>query len=151
MQIKFFTLPVNQSASAEAELNSFLAQHKILSLKEAFVGEGQNSFWAISVTYLESSGGKLQASKASIDYKEVLSESDFVLYSQLRDIRKSLATEQGVPPYILFTNEQLAAFVTHRVASKSKMKTIEGVGESRIEKYAEPFLDVLKLAFAEDL
>ncbi len=147
MQYKFFIIHVASSETAQIELNSFLAQYKVLSIREEFVANAQNSFWAVSVSYLGQENARAASSKKTIDYKDVLSEADFIIYSQLRELRKTLSTHQGVPPYILFTNEQLAAFVTKQVNSKTKMKLIEGVGEGRIDKYAEPFLGILNQWF----
>jgi len=44
---------------------------------------------------------------------------------------------------VVFTNEQLADMVKKRVSTKAALKEIEGVGESRIEKYAEAVLERL--------
>ena len=43
-----------------------------------------------------------------IDYKEVLDEKTFALFSKLREKRKVLAEKDAVPVYSVFTNEQLA-------------------------------------------
>ena len=66
------------------------------------------------------------------------------MFSQLRQLRKELAEREGVPVYAVFTNEQMAAMVTGRVASVAGMKKIEGIGEGRIEKYGAAVLALLK-------
>jgi hypothetical protein len=50
-----------------------------------------------------------------VDYKEVLNEADFAVFSRLRDLRKVIAEKEAVPAYAIFTNEQLAAMVTGKV------------------------------------
>ena len=52
----------------------------------------------------------------------------FKVSSDQRWVMRSLA---------LFTNEQLAQFVQRRCRSKSDLSAIEGVGEAKIDKYAE--------------
>jgi len=69
--------------------------------------------------------------------------NQFTVYSQLRELRKELAQTEAVPVYALFTNEQLAQMVQRRCQSKSEMAQIEGIGESKIEKYAERILPLL--------
>ena len=54
-----------------------------------------------------------------------------------------IAEREGVPPYALFNNDQLAAMVRTKVRTKEDMGRIDGVGPGRIEKYAESFLEVL--------
>ena len=140
---------------ATQELNSFCSQNKVLSFNESFVADGKNSFWAFSISYLESSNSGLpntnqsSGKKQSIDYKEVLNEADFAMYVHLREIRKEEALKHGVPTYIIFTNEQLATLVTSKVTTKNQMLAISGVGQSRVEKYGEPFLKALNEFFAD--
>jgi len=45
-----------------------------------------------------------------------------------------------VPVYALFTKEQLAQMVQQRCGSKSDLARIEGIGENKINKYAQWFL-----------
>ncbi len=73
----------------------------------------------------------------------MLNEQDFALFAKLRDLRKTLAEQEGVPAYALFTNEQLARMVQQRVTSKAALAEIEGVGASRLEKYGDAFLQLL--------
>lgn len=48
-----------------------------------------------------------------IDYKDVLSERDFALYAQLRNLRKFLSEQEGVPTYALFTNDVSTLTIFH--------------------------------------
>ena len=48
----------------------------------------------------------MPASK-KVDYKEILSEEDFIFYSKLRELRKELTNNEALPVYTFFTNEQL--------------------------------------------
>ena len=147
MQCAFFTIPIKDTAEAQDELNIFLRSHRILSVQKEFVTQGDNSFWSLAVEYLNGTAN-LQAissrRKAKIDYREVLSEEDFAVYSKLRELRKSIADAEGVPVYTIFTNDQLAEMVTKKVDSKTEMATIGGVGEAKLAKYAERFLEILR-------
>ncbi len=66
-------------------------------------------------------------------------------------MRKELADDHGVPPYALFTNEQLATMVQQRASSKAALQTIPGIGKSRIEKYGDEFLQKLSEFWAQNL
>ncbi len=79
-----------------------------------------------------------------IDYKEVLSDDDFTLYSRLRELRKTTAERDGIPPYNVFTNEQLAAIVQRRISSKSALMDVEGIGQTRADKYGDAFIECLQ-------
>ena len=75
-----------------------------------------------------------------MDYRELLKPEEFEVFSTLRDWRKEVAEKEGVPVYTIFTNEQLADMVRRRVSSKTQLKEIDGVGDGRLEKYADAVL-----------
>ena len=79
-----------------------------------------------------------------VDYREILSESDFAVYAKLRSLRKSMAEKDGLPAYTLFTNEQLAAMVQQRVTSLRALEEIQGIGAARVKKYGAAFLEILQ-------
>lgn len=143
----FFSVPALSSGEAQDEgaagLNRFLAAHRVVSLDRQLVNEPGVAYWAICVSYLPSKTSN-PIKKGRIDYKEVLSQEDFATYAHLRNLRKEIAEQEGVPAYAVFTNEQLAALVTRRIASLSDLAALSGVGPSRIEKYGERFLSRLK-------
>src|SRR5437588_4692993 len=61
------------------------------------------------------------------------------LFQHLRHLRKQLADEQGVPPYIIFTDATLRAMVQQRPQSSSQFAQISGVGSRKLEAYYIPF------------
>ena len=79
-----------------------------------------------------------------VDYREVLSAEEFALFSKLRELRKELAEQEGVPVYAVFTNDHLADMVRQRVVSLETLQSINGVGQARLEKYGEAFVRILK-------
>ena len=147
MALRFFTVPVSDSTVSEAELNGFLACHKILSIDRQLVVLGLNSFWAICVDYLNGPAGGTaplaNLSRSRVDYKTILSAAEFDVFSRLRQLRKDLSQVEAVPVYALFTNEQLAQMVQRRCRSKSDLAQIEGISETKIDKYAERLLPLL--------
>ncbi len=62
------------------------------------------------------------------------------LFDRLRDLRRELAAEQGVPPYVIFHDRTLAAMAQHRPASAEHLLQLSGVGEAKLERYGERFL-----------
>jgi superfamily II DNA helicase RecQ len=147
MQLKLFILPVKNLSAAEAEMNAFLRSHRVLAVKKEFVADGENSFWTFCVEYMESApgvtGGVSLSGRPKVDYKELLKPEEFEVFSQLREWRKGVAEKEGVPVYVVFSNEQLAAMVKQRVSSKAALKEIEGVGDARVEKYGAAVLERL--------
>ena len=146
MQLKLFVVPVKNVNAAEAEMNAFLRGHRVLAVKKELVVDGENSFWTFCVEYLENTpagNAFLSGKPPKVDYKEVLKPEEFEVFSRLREWRKGVAEKEGVPVYVVFSNEQLAAMVKQRSATKAALKEIEGVGEARVEKYGAAVLERL--------
>ena len=146
MQVEIFTIPVKHPQEAQEGLNRFLRSHRVLTVEKVFHASGEGCFWTFCVEYLEGTSNLPADKKKSvpkIDYKEVLSDEQFAVFSRLRDLRKSLAEREAVPAYAIFTNEQLAAMVRGKVQTMSELAKIEGLGESRVKKYGEAFLALL--------
>ena len=149
MPLRFFHIPSREPGPAQGELLSFLSQHRIVTIDRRFVEDAQNSFWALCVDYLETEmrGGPLHGApgraERKIDYKEVLSAEQFLKFAQLRELRKKLAERDGIPVYAVFSNEQLAAMVQRGVTSRAALREIEGVGEAKVERYADVFLGTM--------
>jgi len=145
MRIEFFTIPIQSPKSAAAAaLNQFLASHAVLSIERHFVQDGQNSVWAVCVSYQDGHQVDSSNSKAAkIDYKEVLNEKQFVVYAKLRDLRKAMADQEGVPAYALFNNRQLAEMVQHKITTLVELKKLTGIGDARADKYGQHFLKII--------
>ena len=147
MQMAFFAIPARGDNGLQENLNAFLRSHRVLTVHREFVGQGDNSFWALAVEYLEgpapSGPGAARGGKQRIDYKEVLSSADFVLFAKLRDWRRKASEQEGIPVYAVLTNEQLAAIATNRSSSAAELREVEGIGEAKVSKYGEGMLQCL--------
>jgi ATP-dependent DNA helicase RecQ len=71
------------------------------------------------------------------------------LFEALRAKRTELASDQGVPPYVVFADKTLKAMVAHRPADLDAFNELSGVGEVKRERYGEAFLAVIA-AHAEE-
>jgi superfamily II DNA helicase RecQ len=150
MKHKFFKIPVSDPVNGEIELNTFVSQHRIAHIDRHFVADGANSFWSICLIWLEGEGAladSVTKRKNKIDYREVLNETDFAVYAQLRDLRKNLAEQEATPVYNIFTNEQLASIVQQRIVTKSALLAVEGIGQTRVDKYGDIFMNIIKSSF----
>ena len=69
---------------------------------------------------------------------------DQELWDELRECRKFLAEEHNVPPYVIFHDATLKEMLDTMPTSPSEMLRINGVGDSKLEKYGVDFLDILR-------
>jgi ATP-dependent DNA helicase RecQ len=65
------------------------------------------------------------------------------LFSELRALRKEMADERNVPPYILFSDATLKELSRYLPETKEEMLAIKGIGEVKFEQFGEVFLNLL--------
>ncbi|MEC5424398.1 DNA helicase RecQ [Virgibacillus sp. C22-A2] len=66
------------------------------------------------------------------------------LFSALRALRKQIADEKNVPPYVLFSDATLKELSRYFPVTREDMLEIKGVGERKYEQYGEAFLAVVQ-------
>ena len=65
------------------------------------------------------------------------------LFDALRAHRRELAKAQGVPPYVIFHDVTLEAMAEQQPRTLDEFATLPGVGEKKLERYAETFIEVI--------
>jgi len=132
-QFNIFFVPLADDGSAQEDLNALLRSKRVLAVDKAFAGTG----WLFCAEWLEGRKPHSERNKPKIDYREVLDAKQFDLFSRLRNKRKELAQRDGVQLYTIMTNEKLAEMVRLDVRDVNGLSRIDGIGESRIEKYGQ--------------
>ena len=69
---------------------------------------------------------------------------DEALFGALRDLRKQLAQEQNLPPYIVFSDNVLRALSTRKPGSLDDFGETPGIGEYKCRKYGTVFLEIIR-------
>lgn len=68
---------------------------------------------------------------------------DFGLYDKLRRLRKEIADEQNVPPFVVFSDATLKDMCGKLPANEGAMLNVSGVGKFKLEKYGIRFFDII--------
>ncbi len=68
---------------------------------------------------------------------------DIELWEALREARRELAAEQGVPPYVIFHDSTLQAMAEYLPGNLDEFSRLSGVGERKLKKYGPTFLAVI--------
>jgi superfamily II DNA helicase RecQ len=145
MQIRIFTVPILNTSEEEEALNRFLKGNKILEVEQSLVEKGKEAYWCFCVRYLARHTTEDKESKKRIDYRAVLDEVTFQRFSKLREIRKTIATADGVPVYMVFTNDELASIAQLSEITPQTIKQIKGIGAKKVEKYGQSIIENLNL------
>lgn len=86
-------------------------------------------------------GGQALSDKRKKSAASVLSEKDSELFENLRGLRREIAREENVPPYLIFSDRTLVDMCVKKPQNKEQMLQVSGVGEFKLEKYGEAFLE----------
>jgi ATP-dependent DNA helicase RecQ len=84
------------------------------------------------------------SSTSSATAKSALQGSDVDLFEALRRKRTEIAKALAVPPYVVFPDTTLVAFAKERPADEDDMLGISGVGQAKLERYGDAFLEVIR-------
>ncbi|MGI9919973.1 ATP-dependent DNA helicase RecQ [Vibrio owensii] len=84
------------------------------------------------------------AARAAKSDKLTSKNYDKKLFAKLRKLRKSIADEDGLPPYVVFSDATLIDMAEILPTSYGEMLAVSGVGQRKLEKYADPFLDLIQ-------
>ncbi|OIQ24944.1 ATP-dependent DNA helicase RecQ [uncultured Vibrio sp.] len=69
---------------------------------------------------------------------------DKKLFAKLRKLRKSIADEDSLPPYVVFSDATLIDMAEMLPTSYGEMLAVNGVGQRKLDKYADAFLDLIQ-------
>ena len=72
------------------------------------------------------------------------------LWEALRTLRRKLAEEHSVPPYVIFPDSTLLEMLRSQPVSLSDMAQVSGVGARKLERYGQAFLEVLNSSGGTD-
>ncbi|HEY7294097.1 MAG TPA: DNA helicase RecQ, partial [Dehalococcoidia bacterium] len=72
--------------------------------------------------------------------EEPAGPADEALFEALRAVRRRLATEQAVPPYVIFSDRTLREMAARKPATGEELRQVNGVGEHKAEEFGGLFL-----------
>ena len=72
------------------------------------------------------------------------SGTDRTLFTMLKDLRKTIAKQQGLPPFVIFQDPSLEDMAIQYPITKEEMTQIAGVGAGKADKFGEPFIKLIK-------
>ena len=134
-------LPAFAGDDTTDELNHFLRTVRVLEIKKEFINSLTGQYWAFCITYLPIVANNINTAfpqnerREKVDYRTVLSETEFERFSLLRKIRKQLADEDAVPPFAVFTDAELAQLARNEELTPALMREVNGIGKKKVEKY----------------
>ena len=152
MMVKVFTLNFDPALGAfdDGEVREFLKDRRLLSLENHFFTFEHTPYLCLVAIYEPDRSGpssqpQSKDKKRDESWKKLLTPESMPLFNTLRDWRMKISRKEGIPPYVVCTNYQLAVMVKDRPQSKTALGRIEGFGSKKVVKYADELLGLLKV------
>ena len=83
------------------------------------------------------------------DLKHGTGALDTHLLQLLKDLRKKIAKQKSVPPFVVFQDPSLEEMCTHYPVTMEELRQISGVGSGKAMKFGTPFIELIK-KYVED-
>ncbi len=87
---------------------------------------------------------RLIKEKQAVPVKESLTDVTGALFERLRQLRSSIAKEESVPAYIVFSDATLKDMEAKKPQTLDELTMVSGVGQAKLDKYGERFLEILQ-------
>jgi len=140
VQIKLFTIPIGDSGTALEEMNRFLRGNKILEVQNQLISNENGACWCFCIRYIEKVFVPPEGRKGKVDYKHILDEATFRKFSKLREIRKKVAADAGMPAFAVFTDEEPAGLAKLETITPKSMLSVKGIGDKKVGRFAKHFV-----------
>ncbi len=69
---------------------------------------------------------------------------DRKLFAKLRKLRKTIADEESIPPYVVFNDATLIELAELLPVTASEMLSVNGIGQRKLERFGQPFMLMIK-------
>ncbi|CAH2463904.1 MULTISPECIES: DNA helicase RecQ [Bacillus] len=148
IEFNFHTLPTygllsNRSVKEVSEFIEFLISDELIAVEHG-------TYPTLKVT---EKGKEVLLGKENVLRKERVETRQIVqdhpLFEVLREVRKEIAQGEGVPPFVIFSDQTLKDMCAKMPKSDSELLTVKGIGEHKLVKYGSHFLQAVQ-HFIED-
>lgn len=97
---------------------------------------------------LELAMPRLTFSASAYSQKQASIRYDKDLFARLRFLRKQIADKENIPPYVVFNDATLEEMAQFTPTTKAEMLDINGVGERKLERFGDAFMNLIQAHLA---
>ena len=87
---------------------------------------------------------RVQALQPRVSQKSYGGDYDRRLFAKLRKLRKAIADEENIPPYVVFNDATLIEMAEQIPTSPGEMLSVNGVGVRKLERFGQEFLALIR-------
>ena len=93
---------------------------------------------------LELATPRLTFSASAYSQKQTTARYDKDLFARLRFLRKQIADKENIPPYVVFNDATLEEMAQFTPTTKAEMLDINGVGERKLDRFGDAFMNLIQ-------
>ena len=145
MKLKIFTLRFSDSANGfdDTPIQEFTADKDVIEYTEHFFIHDKTPYLVVLLSYREFARDEKQKVYRRSDPRLELDGLEKEAYEALRAWRAAKAKQEGIPPYMIANNKQLAKIVRLKAGTKADLAKVSGIGDAKIQQHGEEILRVL--------
>lgn len=87
---------------------------------------------------------RMVALKPKVMQKAAVGNYDRKLFAKLRKLRKAIADEENIPPYVVFNDATLIEMAEQMPLSPGEMLSVNGVGTRKLERFGQEFMALIR-------
>lgn len=142
IEFNFHTLPTygllsNRSVKEVSEFIEFLISEELIAVEHG-------TYPTLKVTTKGKEvllGNEKVLRKERVETRQIV--QDHPLFEVLREVRKEIAQGEGVPPFVIFSDQTLKDMCAKMPQSENELLQVKGIGEHKLAKYGSHFLQAV--------
>ena len=123
MKLKVFTFRFSESKDGfnDEPMQEFIAEREVIEFKDHFFVHEKTPYLTVILSYRDISPDERRKPYKRQDPRKELDESEQKAYDALRAWRGAKASQEGIPPYMIANNRQIAGMVKSKAKSKADL------------------------------
>lgn len=135
----------------DEEFNNFTKDKELISVSDYLFQRDDIPYLTLVVKYKQMDSLTMSTLSEKVrdktrgnneEWRKLLDDESMPLFNTLRQWRNEKGKKEGIPPYVILNNKQLAEVCQRRPQSKYDLMKIEGIGKAKAEKYGDDILKV---------
>jgi superfamily II DNA helicase RecQ len=152
MKLKVITLRLDDATGAfdDGALRAFVEDEdrprEVLEVSEHFFVHERRPVWALLLSYRDVPRPGDKRDETRKDWRVDLDGEAQAIFDEIRRWRAQACKREGLPPYLICTNRQMAEIARSRPSTAAGLLSIHGLGEAKVKRWGEEVLAVVRAA-----
>jgi ATP-dependent DNA helicase RecQ len=145
LKLTVFTFRFSHKADGfdDQPLQEFIADKEVIEFSEHFFMHEKTPYLTVLLAYRPIADDEKRKRTRRVDPRKDLDDQEKAAYDALRNWRAARARQEGIPPYMIANNKQLARMIKLKAATRSALSEVEGIGEAKVSRYGDEILQTI--------